>query len=74
MMQGVEKRLSRFAVALGGFLIFVGIIITGIFLIGFLEVVNFSIIEIENIQSLFLGLFLAIGFVDLVVGLMLWRR
>ena len=73
-MQGVEKRLSRFAVALGGFLIFVGIIITGIFLIAFLEVVNFSIIETENTQSLFPGLLLAIGFVDLVAGLILWRR
>ncbi len=73
-MLGIEKRLSRFAVALGGFLIFVGIIIVGFFLIGFLEVVNFSIIETENIQSLFLGLLLAIGFADLVAGLILWRR
>ena len=74
MMLGVEKRLSRFAVALGGFLIFLGIIITGIFIFGFLEVVNFSIIETENIQNLFLGLLLAIGFADLLAGLILWLR
>lgn len=73
-MLKIEKRLSRLAVALGGFLIFIGIIIVGFFLIGFLEMVNFSIIENENIQSLFLGLLLAIGFADLMAGLILWRR
>lgn len=73
IMLGVEKRLSRFAVALGGFLIFVGIIIAGVFLFAYLEVVNFSPIETENIQSLFLGLLLTIGFADLVAGIILWR-
>ena len=74
MMLGVEKRLSRFAVALGGFLIFLGIIITGIFIFGFLEVVNFSIIETEKIHAIFLGSFLMIGLVDLVAGFILLRR
>ena len=73
-MLKIEKRLSRLAVALGGFLIFIGIIIVGFFLIGFLETVNYSVIENENIQSLFLGLLLAIGFADLMAGLILWRR
>ena len=73
-MLKIEKRLSRLAVALGGFLIFIGIIIAGFFLIGFLETVNYSVIENENIQSLFLGLLLAIGFADLMAGLILWRR
>ncbi len=69
-----RKLLSRFAVALGGFLIFVGIVVIGGFLIGFLGVVDFSIVESENLQSLFLGLLLAIGLVDLVAGIILWRR
>lgn len=73
-MFGVTKRFSRFAVALGGFLIFVGIVVIGVFLIGFLGVVVFSDIEIENLQSLFLGLLLAIGLIDLVAGIILWRR
>ena len=68
------KWFSRFAVALGGFLIFVGIIIVGVFLIGFLGVVDFSTIETENLQGLFLGLLLAIGLVDLAAGIILWRR
>ena len=69
-----RKLLSRFAVALGGFLIFVGIVMIGSFLIGFLGVVDFSIVESEKLQSLFLGLLLAIGLVDLVAGIILWRR
>jgi len=74
MMQGITKRFSRFAVALGGFLIFVGIVVIGVFLIGFFGMVDFSIIETENLQSLSLGLLLAIGLVDLVAGIILWRR
>ena len=68
------KWFTRFAVALGGFLIFVGIIVVGVFIIGFLGVVDFSIIETENLQGIFLGLLLAIGLVDLVAGIVLWRR
>ena len=74
MMLRVTKRFSRFAVALGGFLIFVGIIVIGVFIIGFLDVVNFSIIDSETFQSLSLVLLLAIGLVDLVAGIILWRR
>ena len=71
---GVTKWFSRFAVALGGFLIFVGIIVIGVFLIGFLGVVDFSIVESENLQSLSLLLLLAIGLVDLLAGIILRRR
>jgi len=73
-MLRVTKRFSRFAVALGGFLIFVGIIVIGVFLIGFLGVVDFSIIDNETFYSLSLLLLLAIGLVDLVAGIILWRR
>ena len=74
MMLRVTKWFSRFAVALGGFLIFVGIIVIGFFIIGFLDVVDFSIIDSETFQSLSLVLLLAIGLVDLVAGIILWRR
>jgi hypothetical protein len=73
-MLQVTKWLTRFAVALGGFLIFVGIIVIGVFLIGFLGVVDFSIIDSETSYSLSLVLLLAIGLVDLVAGIILWRR
>jgi hypothetical protein len=71
---GVRKLFSRFAVALGGFLIFVGIIVIGVFLIGFLGVVDFSIIDSETFYSLSLLLLLTIGLVDLVAGIILWQR
>ena len=74
MMLGVAKRFNRFAVALGGFLIFVGIIVMGIFLVAYLGVVDISTIEAENFQMLFMGLLLAIGLVDIVAGVILWRR
>ncbi|TET28490.1 MAG: hypothetical protein E3J73_00760 [Candidatus Bathyarchaeum sp.] len=74
MMLRATKRFSRFAVALGGFLIFVGIVVIGGFLIGFFGMVDVNIVESENLQSLFLGLLLAIGLVDLVAGIILWRR
>lgn len=73
-MLQVTKWLTRFAVALGGFLIFVGIIVIGVFLIGFLGVVDFSIIDSEASYTLSLVLLLAIGLVDLVAGIILWRR
>ena len=73
-MLRVTKRFSRFAVALGGFLIFVGIIVIEVFLIGFLGVVDFSTIDSETFYSLSLVLLLTIGLVDLVAGIILWRR
>ena len=69
-----KKWFSRLAVALGGFLIFVGIIIVTVFIIGFLGVVDLSIIETENLHGVVFGLLLGIGLVDLVAGILLWRR
>ena len=51
-----------------------GIIVTCVFVIGFLGVVDFSILESETVQSLSLLLLLGIGLIDLVAGIMLWRR
>jgi hypothetical protein len=73
-MLGVTKWFSRFAVALGGFLIFVGILVVGVFLIGFFGMTDFNILETENLQNISLLLLLAIGLVDLVAGIILWRR
>ena len=71
---GIRKWFSRFAVALGGFLIFVGIIVVGIFLIVLFDMVDLSVLETENLQNLALLLLLVIGLVDLVAGIILWRR
>ena len=71
---GVRKWFSRFAVALGGFLIFLGIIVIGVFFVGYLDLIDISIFETESIQNLSLLMLLAIGLIDLVAGVMLWRR
>jgi hypothetical protein len=73
-MLGVTKPLSRFAVALGGFLIFVGIIVMALFIIGFLDPSIFESENIQNFQSLPLLLLLTIGVLDLVAGIILRRR
>jgi hypothetical protein len=74
ILSGVNKWFSRFAVALGGFLIFVGILLVGVFVIDFFGIVDFSILEAENLQNVSLFLLLAIGLADLVAAILLWRR
>lgn len=71
---GIRKWFSRFAVALGGFLIFVGIIVIGVFLIDYFGMIDLSILETENLQNLPFFMLLAIGLVDLIAGIILWRR
>ena len=66
--------LSRFAVALGGFLIFVGIMMIGVFVLVFFGFLDVSILESEKYRILFLGTLLAIGLLDLVSGIILRRR
>jgi hypothetical protein len=66
--------LNRFAVALGGFLIFVGIMMTAMFVLVFFGFVDVSILENERYRILSLWALLAIGLLDLVSGVILRRR
>jgi uncharacterized membrane protein HdeD (DUF308 family) len=70
----VTKPLSRFAVALGGFLIFVGIIVLGFVIIGILEPSLFESESLQSFRSLPLLLLLIIGLLDLVAGYILRKR
>jgi uncharacterized membrane protein YkgB len=69
-----ENKLKKFAVALGGFLLLVGIVVMGVFVASFLGFVDFLVIENENFQTLSLLLLMAVGLVDLLAGIILWRR
>jgi hypothetical protein len=69
---GITKPLSRFAVALGGFLIFVGIILMGMFVFGILDPSIFEV-ELQNYQFLPLLVLLIIGVLDLIAGFLLRR-
>ncbi len=66
--------LKKIAVALGGFLLLVGIIVMGVFIASFLGIVDFLTIENESFQTISLTLLLAVGIVDLLAGIILWRR
>lgn len=71
-------RLRKTAVAIGGFLIFVGIIMMGMFALVFFGVVDVGLLEgalgSEEYRTLSSGALLIIGVLDLVVGIMLRRR
>jgi hypothetical protein len=71
---GIRNWFSRFAVALGGFLIFVGIVVVAFAVVVCFCAVDFSLPETENFQSLVLLLLLVIGLFDLLAGVILWRR
>jgi uncharacterized membrane protein HdeD (DUF308 family) len=73
-MSRVTKPQSRFAVALGGFLIFVGIIVVGFVIIGILDPSLFESESLQNFQDLPLLLLLVIGLLDLVAGIILRPR
>jgi hypothetical protein len=74
MVLNNKKWYNRFAVALGGFLIFTGIIVIGIFLASTMGLIDVNIIETANLQGLVLGLLLMIGAVDIVAAVILWRK
>jgi hypothetical protein len=70
----VSRPLSRFAVALGGFLIFVGIIVVGFVILGVLDPSLFESESLQNFQGLPLLLLLTIGLLDLAAGIILRPR
>ena len=68
-----EYRL-RFAVALGGFLIFMGIIMVGVFAMVFFGFVDVSALENQEYRMLSLLVLLGVGVFDLVSGIILRRK
>jgi hypothetical protein len=71
-------RLSKVAVAIGGFLIFVGVLMVGLFALTLTKVVDADalgkILETIDYRALFLGMLLAIGVLDIISGIILRRR
>ena len=65
---------SRFAVALGGFLILVGITMIGILVLFLFGFVDAGLLEGERFRMLFLWAFLAIGLLELAAGVILRHR
>jgi len=67
-----SHRLSKVAVAMGGFLILVGITMIGVFALVFSGIVDISVLRKEY-QMLFLWVLLVIGVLDVVSGIILRR-
>lgn len=72
-----SRRLSKVAVAIGGFLIFIGIIMLGVFTLTFFGVIDISAfegtLESEGYRILILGILLVIGVLDAGSGFILRR-
>ena len=68
-----SHRLSKVAVAIGGFLVFVGITIIGVFALVLSEVVDVSVLRKEY-RILLLWVLLVIGVLDVVSGIILRHR
>ena len=68
-----SHRLSKVAVAMGGFLIFVGITMIGVSALVFSGVVDVSVLK-EEYRMLLLWVLLVIGVLDVVSGIILRYR
>ncbi len=68
------KRLAKAASALGGFLIFTGILLIGIFILVLFNVIDIGLIANPDYLTLFIWALLIISVLDLVAGLILLRR
>ena len=67
-------RLCRLAVAIGGFLIMMGMILLGGVVLTLLNIVDITAFMNENYSSLFMLALLSVGIINLVAGLILSRR
>jgi hypothetical protein len=65
------RKLVRLSVAIGGFLIVTSIILTGAVFLIFLNIIDVSIFAEQASMSLLTLMFLAIGILDFIAGIIL---
>lgn len=68
------RKLSRLAVAIGGFLILTGMILTGIFLLALFNLIDVGVFVGETHLRLLTLILLLIGILDITAGMILLRR
>jgi len=68
------RKLSRLAVAIGGFLILTGMILTGTFLLALFNLIDIDVFVSETHLLLLTLMLLLIGILDIVAGIILLRR
>ncbi len=65
------RKLVRLSVAIGGFLIVTSIILTGAVFLIFLNIIDVSVFAEQASMSLLTLMFLAIGILDFIAGIIL---
>jgi len=65
------RKLVRLSIAIGGFLIVTSIILTGAVFLIFLNIIDVSIFAEQASMSLLTLMFLAIGILDFIAGIIL---
>ncbi|MGB9854146.1 MAG: hypothetical protein ACPLRY_04995 [Candidatus Bathyarchaeales archaeon] len=68
------RKREKMCVAIGGFLIMMGTILTGATLLILFNLVDVAVFEYETHTSLLMLTFLLIGLLDFIAGIILLRR
>jgi len=68
------RKLSRVAVAIGGFLIMMGMILLGAIILTLLNVIDITAFINETYLLMFMLALLSVGILDLIAGIILSRR
>jgi len=67
-------KLSRLAVAIGGFLIMMGMILISVIALTLLNIIDISTLMNETSVSMFMLALLSVGVLDVIAGIILSRR
>ena len=68
------RKLSRLAVAIGGFLIMIGMILVSAFILNLTGIVDISAFTNEAYLLMFMLALLSVGVLDLIAGAILSKR
>ncbi|MEM2889447.1 MAG: hypothetical protein QXM52_07015 [Candidatus Bathyarchaeia archaeon] len=68
------RKQERMCVAIGGFLLMMGTVLTGVTLLILFNLVDVSVFEYETHMSLLMLTFFLIGILDFAAGIILLRR
>ena len=68
------RKITRLSIAIGGFLIVTSLILTGTVLLALLNMINVEVFADQVSTSLLAFVFLTLGILDFVAGVILLRR
>jgi len=68
------RKLSRLAVTIGGFLIMMGMMLTGAVVLTLLNVIDITAFINETYLLIFMLALLSVGVLDIIAGIILSRR